>query len=113
MPGRKKKSEAADEVAPGEVVGAVEADEESKTSGAAAEVGVAADNEEVSNIPPTKKGTRKSKVPKEPTASRPRKEVAKGTAKGTKRQKLDKPMQTGDNAVPEESKESAAVGLTD
>ena len=84
MPGRKKKSEAAADVAPEEVVGAVEADEESKISGAAAEVGVAADNEEVSNIQPTKKG-RKSKVPKEPTASRPRKDVAKGTAKGTKR----------------------------
>ena len=84
MPGRKKKSEAAAEVAPGEAEGAVVADEESKTSGAAAEVGVAADNEEVSNIQQTKKG-RKSKVPKEPTASRPRKDVAKGTAKGTKR----------------------------
>ena len=67
-------------------MGSVEADEESKISGAAAsEPGVVADDEPVPDAKAAKKGTRKSKVPKEPTASRPRKDGAKGTAKGTKR----------------------------
>ena len=51
MPGRKKKSEATAKVAEEEVVGAVEAEEESKISGAAAELGVAADDDTVvSNV---------------------------------------------------------------
>ena len=95
MPGRKKKSEvAADE--PGDqqqenvVEGAVLPEEETKVnSGEAAAAGNAVDAADDAEVPSTdqkpKKAPRKSKAPKEPAASRPRKEGAKGAAKGNKR----------------------------